>query len=323
MQRYPFAVREQPYCAWGEDLAERNDAFLRSLDPTFFRYLTELHLPQLEGDHAQRAAVALRTAYHHSLETLFSLLGALTQAPGCVPAWLPKCSNRELRDLVNDISQGAPVLTQTGNQAISWLTLANVVHSHVWPVDKGATAASFAQLWARLAGEFLDEYHIDEYNSLKHGFRVSSGGFHIRVGLEHSYGVPPPQSEMQSIGGSPHGIGFLKPEPFPELGESCKHHFRIRNSHMNWRAEGMAQAIQLVSMSINNVVGGLRILNGTRPSTVRFERPEDPAAFEAPWQWPVGVTRSSFDLVIDPTAVNCVPRASLLAELRGRKDGVA
>lgn len=94
MNRYPFAVRNQTYCVWDHDLSQRNDSFLRSLDGQYFRYQVEIHAPQLNGENAQRAAVALRAAYHHSLETLFSLLGALTQAPSCVAGWLPKCSNR-------------------------------------------------------------------------------------------------------------------------------------------------------------------------------------------------------------------------------------
>ncbi len=196
-----------------------------------------------------------------------------------------------------------------------------MIHAHVWPDEspKGATAQRFAVVWTRLAKEFLDDNHIDEYNSIKHGFRVSSGGFAIRVGIEHSYGVPPPEGEMQTLAGGPHGIGFVRTEPLPELGDSCKHHFRLRDMHLNWRVEAIAQAIQLVSMSVNNIAGGIRILNGTQPSTVRFERPDDPAFFEAPWQWHVGLTQGTFVFVIDPSDIRCTSRADLLKELRGRK----
>jgi len=174
-----------------------------------------------------------------------------------------------------------------------------------------------------LATEFLDDNHIDEYNSIKHGFRVSSGGFAIRVGVEQSYGVSPPEGEMQTLAGGPHGIGFYRPEPFPELGDSCKHHFGLRDTHLNWRVEAIAQAIQLVSMSITNIVGGIRILNGTQPSTVRFERPEDSTFFEAPWQWHVGLTHGSFQFVIDPTEIQCTSKTDLLKELESRKSNDA
>jgi hypothetical protein len=318
--RYPFAVHEQAYCVWGLDLPERNDQFLRSFDPKFFQYLAEQHISQLGTENSQRAAVALRAAYHHSLETLFSLLGALAQAPNCVPAWLPKCSNRVLRDLVRDFSGGRPVLTQRGRHSLSWTTLANAVHSWAWQDEapSGATSGRFAQLWGRLAGEFLDDYHTEEYNSFKHGFRISAGGFAMRVGLEHSYGVAPPESEMQWVGGSPHGIGFLKPESFPALGDGCKHHFRLRDAHLNWRAEAMAQAMQLVSVSVGNVIGALRVVNGAKAGTVKFERPEDPKAFDAPWQWSTGLTQGSFEILVDEAEVACSSRAALLAELEGR-----
>lgn len=321
MNRYPFAVRDQTYCVWDHDLHQRNETFLRSLDGQYFRYLIDVHVPKLEGETGQRAAVALRAGYHHSLETMFSLLGALTQAPTCVAGWLPKCSNRELRDLVADISEAKPVLTQLGRQGVSWDLLSKVVHARVWPDENpaGATAQRFAALWGRLANEFLDENHIHEYNSIKHGFRVSAGPFFIRVGIEHEEGVPPPESEMQTLSGGPHGIGFFKPESFPELGDGCRHHFRLRDTHLNWRIESVIQAIQLVSISINNVVGGLRILNGIQPSTVRFERPEDPAFFEAPWQWPVGLTHGSFEFVIEASEIKCASRSELLRELQKRR----
>ena len=81
MNRYPFAVRDQTYCVWDHHLRQRNETFLRSLDGQYFQYLIDVHVPKLEGENAQRAAVTLRAGYHHSLETMFSLLGALTQAP--------------------------------------------------------------------------------------------------------------------------------------------------------------------------------------------------------------------------------------------------
>ena len=89
MDRYVFAVADEPYCCWEYDLAERNQRFLATLDATYFHYVADRHFEEVEGENRQRAAVALRAAYHHGLETLFSLLGALTQAPDAVPAWLP------------------------------------------------------------------------------------------------------------------------------------------------------------------------------------------------------------------------------------------
>lgn len=321
MERYVFAVGDDPFCVWGHNLSDRNESFLRSFDPDYFEYAAQRHVEQLGGSNGARAAVALRAAYHHGLEPLFSLLGALSQAPGCVPAWIPKCSNTVLRQLVGDISQGRPLLTQRGSQKFSWKLLAEVVHSHVWADEtpQGATAERYATLWSRFAADFLDDTHFYEYNSIKHGFRVSSGGSVLRIGLEPSYGVPPSESAMQTIGASPHGTTFYVPEPIP-AGAGRNHlHFRLRQRHLNWRAEGMVQALQLLSCSINNVVGCLRVLNGAQADTIRFTRPEDPEFFEAPWRWQVGVRWSDIDFVIDESLVGGVSRSQLRAELESRR----
>lgn len=92
--RYVFAVGDEAYCCWDYDLPARNERFLRSLDGSYFSYVSGRHLDQIAGEDRQRASVALRGAYHHGLETLFSLLGAMVQAPEAVPAWIPKCSTR-------------------------------------------------------------------------------------------------------------------------------------------------------------------------------------------------------------------------------------
>jgi hypothetical protein len=172
MDRYVFAVADAAYCCWEHDLAARNERFLATLDAEYFQYVAARHIDALDGEDRQRAAVALRAAYHHGLETLFSLLGALTQAPEAVPAWLPKCSTPALRQVVQALSIGAPILTQLGIQRIRLTDLASLVHQYCWPDDDpvGVTGQRFGQLWERLSTDFLNEHHIAEYNSVKHGF---------------------------------------------------------------------------------------------------------------------------------------------------------
>lgn len=236
MERYLFAVGDEPFCLWGYDLARENDVFLRSFDSSYFEYVARLHLNHLEGEDAPRAAIALRAAYHHGLEALFSLLGALSQAPAAVTAWIPRCSNSRLRRVVSDISANRPILTQRGPQPLSWQVLAEIVHSHVWVDEepRWATATRYARLWSRFAHEFLDDLHIAEYNSIKHGFRVLSGGSVLRVGVEPSYGVSSPESEMQTIGASPHGVNFSTVEPIPAT-EPRSPHVRLMHQRPNWR----------------------------------------------------------------------------------------
>jgi hypothetical protein len=319
MERYVFAVGEEPFCLWGYDLGLENDRYLQSFDASYFEYVARAHGDHLEGDDAPRSAIALRAAYHHGLEALFSILGALSQAPEAVAAWIPRCSNTCLRRFVSDVSSGNAVLTQRGRQRLSWQILAEVVHSHCWVEEnpQGATAHRYANLWSRFSRDFLDPMHVAEHNSIKHGFRALSGGAVLRVGLEPSYGVAPPESEMQTIGASPHGVSFSTVDPIPPT-EPKSPHVRLTHQRLNWRAESMIQALQLISWSANNVAGFLRVLNGAPPDTVRFHRPEDPDAFEAPWRWQVGVISGAMNFVIDETELIRATREQLRAELEGR-----
>ncbi len=319
MDRYAFAVADEAYCCWEHDLAERNQRFLATLDAEYFHYVAACHIESIEGENRQRAAVALRAAYHHGLETLFSLLGALTQAPEAVPAWLPKCSTPALRKVVEALSIGAPILTQRGHQRILLTDLATLVHQYCWPDDDppGVTGQRFGRLWGLFSSDFLNEHNIAEYNSVKHGFRVAAGGFTLRIGEQTEYGVRAPEENTRTIGGSPFGSSFYESLPIT-VGGTAKYHFRIRQSALNWRAEAMCQRLQLIAWSINNVIGALRCLNGAPPGTIAFHRPEDPGAFEQAWRWSVGVNHSNIDREVDPADIDPVSRADLLKELTDR-----
>ena len=124
---------------------------------------------------------------------------------------------------------------------------------------------------------------------------------------------------METIGASPFGTSFYDPHPIIDS-DGLRHHFRIRRTTLNWRAEAMVQRLQLISWSINNVVGALRCLTGGLPGTIRFCRPEDPAIFDTAWQWHVGVHASDFDSVVAGDQIDPIPRAELKAELEQRAD---
>lgn len=203
MQYSVFAVDETPYCVWEHDLKERNLRFVESIDHGYFEYLAIAHAPNLEGETRQKAAIALRTAYHHALETFFSLLCAFVQAPGCAVGWIQKCQSGQLRSLVRKIQEGRHHLfNRAGLPTITWQVLSETINLFSCE-DPSRTLESqrlYAILWSRFAADFLNDYHVKEYNSIKHGFRARAGGFTLAMGVEHEYGVPPPQEEMQIVG---------------------------------------------------------------------------------------------------------------------------
>jgi hypothetical protein len=95
-----FAVCEKPYCVWEWNLPERNLEYLERVDPTYFDYVGRVNAKKLGTDDGQHAAMAIRTAYHHGLETLFALMFAAIQAPDCVVGWMQRYSMGQLRSLV-------------------------------------------------------------------------------------------------------------------------------------------------------------------------------------------------------------------------------
>jgi len=269
---------------WGDDLRKRNLEFLQSLDPGYFDYQARIHLPAVdESEEGQRAALALRAAYHHSLETLFSLLIAAVQAPNCVHAWLQKCRTRQLFEAVQAVStRPASVVNLLGWQQVTWLRVSQFVHEHAeWAhKESDQTCARFGRLWQRLSGNILDTRSRQEYNSLKHGLRVSPGGCFLRVGVEDTPGVPAPAEKIITVGGSQFGTTFTVTGP---VAGADKANLYSRSVTLNWFPELIAEVLCLIASSIRNVVSRLQIYCGRPPNEVHFIRPSDPKAFDAPW----------------------------------------
>src|SRR4051812_36587962 len=105
-----FPVGPRPVCLWGTALREDNRKFLEGVAYGFFGYLAETHRARLDGESRQLAALALRSAFHHGLETLFTMIGAAVQAPYCVPGWIVQCKTKCLRKFIEDVNAGTPLL---------------------------------------------------------------------------------------------------------------------------------------------------------------------------------------------------------------------
>jgi hypothetical protein len=314
MKSSVFAVNDEPYCIWEFDIAARTRVFLDGLDPDYFDYVLQTHINTQDE---KRALISIRQSLHHATETMFSLLGSFVQAPDCPYAWIAKCSNVELREFAERVNRNdASLITKINIPSISWTSVANAVFATYLPnTDRQKdTIQCFANLWGVLTEELVNQAHIDEYNALKHGFRVHPSGFSLAVGIEPIYGVPPPHSEIQTIGQSEFGATFLKIESFG----SCKssRHIRSRQTSVNWSFERIVLLHQLVYISINNVVSALKIVNNYAPSTCRFLRPENDSDFEQPWKYSTGVTSLNFEYVLDESRLPTQSKAELLSMLR-------
>jgi len=307
MYRSIFKVDEIPYCVWGYDLKARNLEHLKSYDHQYFKYVAELHITQLDGDNKQLAAMALRKEYHHALETLFSLLCSVIQAPACVYGWVLKCTSGQLKKLVKDISIGHPgIFNQYGWDSVTWDKLSHRIHAHSNRDSQRAheTGEQFAKLWRGFADDFLSQDNLDEYNSIKHGFRVRSGGVTLLAGLEEEPGVPAPPENMELIGHGEFGSSFLRAESVGNLpGKQRNPNFRGRWLSLTWNPLAMTAGLILISMSIENTLSFLRIVNGEPPQTVRFIRPPENEQFSLPWQDSPVVSKLSIDYIIDEAEI--------------------
>ena len=292
MQNSIFCVNTEPYSIWDPDLKCRNKDFLIGLDPDYFEYTIKLHS---NADDEQRASVGLQLVLHHAIETLFSLLGAYIQAPDCAYAWLAKCSTTELRSLVQRISsKDEEIFTKLPVDSLTWESVAQSVFKTYLPntENQALVAKHFSLLWARLANQLCDQTHIDEYNAMKHGFRVRRGGFSIEMSEKPYTEIHRQDADMVVIGKSDFGSSFFTLEALTPKQKTRS--LRINHVCTNWSVQRMVFLSQLVHISISNVITALRVQNGFMQNECKFTIPSEKEDFDRPWELNCGVNSLRF-----------------------------
>jgi hypothetical protein len=275
-----FLVDERPYCMWGWDLPAENLRFLDGLDPKYFNHVSDLHAAALDSDGRQYAALALRLAYSQALETFFALLGAALQAPQCAVGWMLAYTNFELRNVVQKLSDGAPLkgpVTFSGD----WDHLSREIH--LFELDDRREdrriKSVFAILWKTFAFDFLDERFSDEYNSMKHGLRVRPGGFWLTIGGElEDGGTDAPSAVIDSR--SEYGSRFFRVRSLAHK----RTNFSAVEAARNWDPVALAVRIELLSVSIGNVISYLKVKGGTTEEAVQFNWPIDDGTIDLVWK---------------------------------------
>lgn len=312
-----YFVGNRPQVTWAWDLVERNLRFLQGIDAGYFTHIASTHVGLLESEDRHFAAAALRVAYGQATETLLALAAAAVQAPQCVVGWMLSYRNDELLDVVRGMMSASDELERdpsVADPSLEGLAESVMSATSYEPSKREQLAAGFGRLWRRFAAEFLDEIATSEYNSFKHGMRASLGGFTLSIGPEAEFGVAPAPEAMRSLGGSVFGSAFYRLENL----DGRLHQFPRRTTR-NWSPSGMVYGLQLIAMSIQDIVSYLRITGGDDPARCRFDTPLAPESFELPWQQPVGVTSSSMDIVVRRDHIQPLSRdevVKLLAQTR-------
>lgn len=283
IERNIIMVNKTPYCIWDfENTIERNLKFVNNIDHLYFEFLAKTLYQKLQTkQNNQRAAIAIRSAYSHGLETLFSLLGAFVQAPYCVQGWLLKCSNRELDDLILSINSFKNVPSVFRQDILDWPSISQHVFRSLMLQNqerKNEIVNGFASFWSSCANDFINDSFTKEYNSIKHGFRVKSGGFSVQMGRKEINDGDTTQQTMHLLGSSKYGSTFYD---LKKINNTINHCSWIRYAR-NWDPEDMIWALNLISLSISNVISAIKILNGVDPKDIKYTYPSDSEVFQKP-----------------------------------------
>lgn len=313
MENTIIVVNDEPYCIWDEEIKQKNLEFISGIDENYFKYCLDTHH---KAEDTKRASIALRLAFYHGLETLFSLIGAYVQAPDCVYAWLAKCSNSDLRSLVKKIDQGDRTLfTKLKIKKISWDSIAeNIFLTYLPGTEKNKIMTKhYAKVWRRLARELTDEEQVCEYNSLKHGFRVRAGGFCFSIGEEES-GMAP--ATMECLTYSDFGTSFYK---FEAIGPKKENRNLLPKSiALNWSLERTSYMLQMIKMSIANLKSAIKIINGDRADENIFVRPLVDEDFFKPWTYSPKYAHSA-KMIIDDNLVGYISKKELWKIINDQK----
>jgi hypothetical protein len=314
-----FVVDETPYCVWKGNLTNSNIEFINQIDPEYFEYIANINYQILKFREIEKndlyAANSLRIAYSHGLETLFALIGATLQAPNCVVGWLLKYKLSELTSFVNKLNNHKEVLSRFELKETSWEKVSELIHQNLVLETEEKTEKIkhlFAKLWRRFAIDFLDKNMRYEYNSLKHGLRIKAGGFSLAFGLQDHPNIPAPSEKMRSLGGSRYGASFFIEK---NIGRNKQNIF-IKDFSRNWEPDNYYHGLKLISISIYNIRSCLQILNGSDPSTLKYQWPSYETYFEEPWAKYSPVNQMSLDVNVSEEDIKLITKEDILSDYK-------
>jgi hypothetical protein len=237
------------------------------------------------------------------------------QAPDCIVGWLLNYQNAELYGVVRKISGWRKVYTKLRNKRVTWDVIAHLIFTYLKTGDDekdDRIRKNFAHLWGRFASDFLNVNHSYEYNSIKHGLRARMGGFYLAMGAEDVPGVPAPPEKMRMMANSVFGSSFFIPERLHD-----SRNFTIKQQSLNWDPQNIIYALLLISMSITNVVGFLKIFYGVPAEEVQFSWPSDDETYQEPWKRRSGIDSMGWNSQITEDVITPLSKEEILSSAYG------
>lgn len=295
IRTYKFAIDTRPICIWAVDLKEKNLQFLNNLDPDYFIYTVNLHSENLENqDTTQYSAIGIRSTYSQCLELLFGLIAATLQAPHSTVSWITLYKNIELDSVISKIQARKKGLFFFDINNPSWEKIVNLILENLKLENQAKELeikSFYAKMLAKLATDFLSKNAKSEYNAIKHGFRIKSGGFYLKMGAETTPGIPAPKDQMVTLADSEFGTSTIIFEK-----HSTKNNWTHKTLNRNWNPEAFIVSIHFMVMFIKNNIAFLKIKLGEDASTLEFASPKNQSLFEEAWrnEKSMGVTEMIF-----------------------------
>ena len=330
MEPVSFCVVEKPYLVWSADNAEDNARFLERIDANFYYRIAHTIFGMLDDkkadeDQGRKDVGSLaRLLWHHGVETLVMLLGAYIQAPRAVHAYFLKCKTEqaiEIGELL--LHEKKPRYHRLNDAPFTLTALLNGIHRLAGWQEHDAIIEHFEHALRSMLADFTTTQHRWEYNSIKHGLRASHGRFGLSAGVEHTYGVAPPDEEMQMVGFSRDASFFDVAKPLDHAtNRQSRINFQTEKVSVSWSLEKVISELQIISFLLHNTVSALRIVGGAKPAAVTFNKVADSEAF---WTQYLSlrsgnVSTASMRTVIDARLLNLGTDKEVLASYRQRPD---
>jgi len=253
------------------------------MDPEYFLFAAEKFRNSLNGEDDQKAALAIRNIYHHSLETLFTLICATIQAPYCIYGWMNMAKIGDVRAVLKLIGSNKKFYNFLAMEFVDWQSFAEKIFliDTINKINQKVIelASMYSKLWSSMCNQYLNDHSIKEYNSIKHGFRSKPGGWRFSFGPINTGNNTSPKKEMFSFGDTKYGSSFHVIKAINGLPEKdCN--IQASKYSVNWDPVALLNDIKLVSISIHNILTFLKIAHDVDPLKVTFLAPDNLRFFE-------------------------------------------
>lgn len=233
----------------------------------------------------------------------------MLQAPDCLVGWLHKFHRTDLVSLIKKINSKKKILTKFSLKEHSWIGIVDgTLGAALQEQPNYDIVTRVAVLWERMAGQISNELYGSEYNCIKHGFRVRSGGASISFGLQEKPDVPAPPEKMQVLGGSDFGTEFHLVRKLDGKGVN----FWLEKYNTLWCPENYLNGLRAISMSVGIILSIVKVAMHYEKSTI-MAIPQEENFFDLPWKNSTGVDSFTFDCKVRSEHLICCTPGEIMS----------